>query len=160
MYKSWKESCLKRKPLCLLPGTKTGEKSGPKSRKWMTYWQISWKRHHGVKRFNIRGSKISLWKNQGPLEDHRQEVKSLGGGTQTRIADKKTATTSENTKTEHQEMFGRKWKCIATRTKLKLEETNQKIKAKEGRLTRYHDNCKQYKPNRTIWNNEKNSINI
>ena len=57
------------------------------------------KQYHGVKRFNIRRSKISPWKNRSPLEDHRQEIKTRVG-TQTWIADKKTTTSSKNTKTE------------------------------------------------------------
>ena len=52
---------------------------------WRTAWNRESKRlidkypdewHHGVKRLNIRRSKISLWKNRGPLEDHRQKVKT------------------------------------------------------------------------------------
>ena len=46
------------------------------------------KRHHRIKRFKIRKSKISLWKNRGPFEDHKQEVKTRVG-TQTWIVDKK-----------------------------------------------------------------------
>ena len=55
------------------------------------------KRHH---LFNICRSKISLWKNRGPPGDHRQKIKTRVG-TQTRIKDKNTTTTSKNTKTEH-----------------------------------------------------------
>ena len=38
--------------------------------------------------------------------------------------------------------------------KIKLEESNQKILAKEGRLKRYWDGIKQYKQKRTFQNNE------
>ena len=58
------------------------------------------KQLHVVKQLNIRRSKISLGKNQDPLKEPRQKVKSRVG-TQTLIADKKTMTTSMNTKTEH-----------------------------------------------------------
>ena len=62
--------------------------------------EYSDKRHHGFKRFNIRRSKISLWKVRGHLEDHKQIVKTRMG-TQTWIADKKITITSKNTKIEH-----------------------------------------------------------
>ena len=39
--------------------------------------------------------------------------------------------------------------------KIKLEETNQRILAKEGRLKRYRDRTKQYRQNRTLQNDEK-----
>ena len=46
------------------------------------------KQHHGIKRFNLCRSKISLRKNRGSSEDHRKNVKTRMG-TQIRIADKK-----------------------------------------------------------------------
>ena len=67
----------------------------------------------------IRRSKISLWKNQVPLDDQKK-VKI-----QSEITDKKTMTRSKITKTEHPEIFGRTWKSTVTRTKIKLR-TNQK----------------------------------
>ena len=38
---------------------------------------------------------------------------------------------------------------------LQLEEINQKLPAKEGRLKRYRDRIKQNRQNRTFQNNEK-----
>ena len=46
------------------------------------------------------GAKLVCKKNRCPLKDHKQKVKTRVG-TQTRITDKKTTTTSKNTKTEH-----------------------------------------------------------
>ena len=46
------------------------------------------------------GAKLVCEKNRDPLEDHRQKVK-IRVGTHTWIADKKTTTTSKNSKTEH-----------------------------------------------------------
>ena len=42
---------------------------------------------------------------------------------------------------------------------MQLEEINQKILGKEGRLKKYRDRIKQYNQNRTFQNNEKNSTN-
>ena len=44
-----------------------------------------------------------------------------------------------------------------TRNKItvKLEEINQKVLAKEGRLKRYRQRVKQYRQNRTFQNNER-----
>ena len=36
-----------------------------------------------------------------------------------------------------------------------LEETNQKVLVKEGRLKRYRQTVKQYRQNRTFLNNER-----
>ena len=49
----------------------------------------------------------------------------------------------------------------ATQEKIivQLEEINQKVLAKEGRLKRYRQRVKRYRQNRTFQNNEKNSIN-
>ena len=45
----------------------------------------------------------------------------------------------------------------ATREKItvQLEEINQKVLAKEGRLKRYQQRVKQYRQNRTFQNNER-----
>ena len=39
--------------------------------------------------------------------------------------------------------------------KVQLEETNQKVVVKEGRLKRYRDRTKQYRQNRTFQNSER-----
>ena len=44
---------------------------------------------------------------------------------------------------------------MATRTRKKLEETNQKILSKAGRLKRYRDKTKQYKQNRMFQTTKK-----
>ena len=48
-----------------------------------------------------------------------------------------------------------------TREKItvQLEEINQKVLAREGRLKRYRQGLKQYRQNRTFKNNEENFIN-
>ena len=51
------------------------------------------------------GAKLVCEKSGSP-EDHRQKVKTRVG-TQIRFADEKTKTTSKNTKTEHENIFGR-----------------------------------------------------
>ena len=75
-------------------------------------------------------SKISLWKNGGPSEDHRQKVKTRMGN-QIRILDKKTTTTSKNTETEHENIFGKS----TTKT--------------------HRDKTKQFRQNKTFQNNEE-----
>ena len=49
------------------------------------------------------------------------------------------------------------WKDKTTLEKLtiQLEEINQKVPAKEGRLKRFRQSLKQYRQNRTFQNNEK-----
>ena len=63
-------------------------------------------KRHRIKRFYLCRSKISLWKNRGASEDHRQKVKTWMGN-QVRIVGKKTTTTSKNTYPEHENIFGR-----------------------------------------------------
>ena len=47
----------------------------------------------------------------------------------------------------------------ATREKIiQLEEINQKVLTKKGRLKRYRQRVKQYRQNRTFKNNERNSL--
>ena len=89
-------------------------------------------------------------KNRGASEGDRQKVKTRIGN-QIRIADKKK-TTSKNTKTEHENIFGRNEKST---TKVQLEETNQKVLTKEGRLITYQDRTKLYNQNKTFKNNER-----
>ena len=121
------ESCLKRKPRCLHSGTKKSQVRNWERERLIDKYP---NKHHEVKRFNIHKSKISKCKNRGPLENHRQKVKTRVG-TQTWIANKKTPTTSKNSKTEHIEIFGRNWKSTATRTQNKIEETNQNYPRKK-----------------------------
>ena len=72
-------------------------------------------------------------------------------------------TTRKNTKTKHKKYLDKTekaWQLELKKKKKKkkkkmLEETNQKILAKEGRLKRYQDKTKQYRQNRTFQNNEK-----
>ena len=71
------------------------------------------------------GAKLISKKSQATLEDDRQKVKTRVG-IQTWITDKKTTTSSKNTKKEHQEFFGRNWKTRQLELKKTLEETNQK----------------------------------
>ena len=48
---------------------------------------------------------------------------------------------------------------LQTSLSTQLEDINQKILVKEGRLKRYQESVKQYKQNRTFQNNERNSTN-
>ena len=90
----------------------------------------------------------------GLPKNHRQKVKTPIG-TQIRITDKKTTTTSKNTKREDENIFALSGKSTKLERKLQLEETNQKVLAKGGRLKRYRDRTKQYRHNRTFQNNER-----
>ena len=49
----------------------------------------------------------------------------------------------------------RKEKTTQEKLTIKLEEINQKVLAKEGRLKRYRQRVKQYRRNRTFQNNER-----
>ena len=70
---------------------------------------------------------------------------------------KKTTKTSQNgLKNRGAEIIGEK-KEQATQEKItvQLEEINQKVLAKEGRLKRYRQKVKQYRQNRSFQNNER-----
>ena len=49
----------------------------------------------------------------------------------------------------------RKEKPTLEKLTIQLEEINQKVLAKEGRLNRYRQRVKQYRQNRTFQSNEK-----
>ena len=49
----------------------------------------------------------------------------------------------------------RQEKTTLEKLKIQLEEINQKVLAKEGRLKRYRERVKQYTQNRTFQNNER-----
>ena len=49
----------------------------------------------------------------------------------------------------------KKEKSTQRKITIQLEEINQKVLAKEGRLKRYRQKVKQYRQNRTFQNNEK-----
>ena len=76
-------------------------------------------------------------------------------GTHIRLSDKKTTTTSKNTKREDENIFALGGKSSKLEQKSQFEETNQKVLAKEERLKRYRDRTKQYRQNRTFQNNKR-----
>ena len=51
--------------------------------------------------------------------------------------------------------WNKKRKATQEKMSIKLEETNQKVVAKDGRLKRYRDEVKQHRQNRTFQNNER-----
>ena len=51
--------------------------------------------------------------------------------------------------------MGREWKRQHGKKPVQLEEINQNVLAKEGRLKRYQLRVKQYRQNRTFQNNER-----
>ena len=51
----------------------------------------------------------------------------------------------------------KKEKATQEKIIIQLDEINQKVQAKEGRLKRYRQRVKQYRQSRTFQNNEKNS---
>ena len=53
----------------------------------------------------------------------------------------------------------KKEKTTGEKLTIQLEEINQKVLAKEGRLKRYRQRVKQYRQNRTFQNNKGKSIN-
>ena len=52
-------------------------------------------------------------------------------------------------------MWEQKAKGYIRKITIQLEEINQKVLAKEGRLKRYRLRVKQYRPNRTFQNNDR-----
>ena len=52
-------------------------------------------------------------------------------------------------------MLGQKEKSNTRKITIKLEEINQKVMAKEGKLKRYQQKAKQYQQNRIFKNNER-----
>ena len=52
-------------------------------------------------------------------------------------------------------IMNRKEKTTQEKLTIQLEEINQKVLAKEGRLMRYRQRVKQYRQNRTFQNNER-----
>ena len=77
-------------------------------------------------------------------------------GKSSRNADKKSTKAGQNDKMKerHWNMWEQKRKGN-TRKTAQLEEINQKVLAKEGRLKRYRQSVKQYRQNRTFQNNER-----
>ena len=74
-------------------------------------------------------------------------------GNSTENADKKSTKTCQNDKTKE-----RRWNMERQKEKgntIKLQETEQKVLAKEGRLKRYRQRVKQYRQNKTFKTNEK-----
>ena len=65
----------------------------------------------------------------------------------------------ESTKTGRDGKIERSWekngKDNTRKITVQLEEINQKVQAKEGRLKRYRPRIKQYRQNRTFKNNER-----
>ena len=49
----------------------------------------------------------------------------------------------------------KKEKAIQKKITIQLEEMNQKVLAKEGRLKKYRQKVQQYRPNRTFQNKER-----
>ena len=62
------------------------------------------------------GSNISLWKNQGSLENQKLKIKTRMKNL-VENADKKTTTTSKNAETEHKKYIWTKRKSMTIRTK-------------------------------------------
>ena len=67
---------------------------------------------------------------------------------------KKTTKTSPNDQERRWNKRGKKEQATRGKITVQLEEINQKIVAKEGRLKRYRQRVKQYRQNRTFQNNE------
>ena len=91
-----------------------------------------------------------------PLKSTKKQSKT-GIGNSTWNTNKKTTKTSQNDKKKRgAEISGNK-KEQATQEKkiVQLEEINQKVLGKEGRLKRYRQRVKQYRQNRTFQNNER-----
>ena len=57
--------------------------------------------------------------------------------------------------TQGAEIGGKKEQATWGKITVQLEEINQKVLAKEGRLKRYRQRVKQYRENRTFQNNER-----
>ena len=53
------------------------------------------------------------------------------------------------------EISGKKEPAAQEKITVQLEEINQKVLAKEGRLKRYRQKVKQYRQNKTFQNNER-----
>ena len=101
------------------------------------------------------GAKLVCEKIGIPPKKHEQKVKTKMGNS-TGNANKKPTKTGQNDKTKERRWNMREQKGKATREKIiQLEEINQKVLAKEGRLKRYRQRVKQYKQNRTFQNNER-----
>ena len=80
-----------------------------------------------------------------------------GMGNSTGNANKKTTKTSQNDKKNERGWNKLLKKGTGNRGKItvQLEEINQNVLAKEGRLKRYRQRVKQYRQNRTSQNNER-----
>ena len=79
-------------------------------------------------------------------------------GNSTRNADKKNQrnrTKMTKQKKDAEIYWYKKEKATPEKITVKLDEINQKILAKEGRLKRYRQRLKQYRQNRTFQNNER-----
>ena len=72
-------------------------------------------------------------------------------------ASKKSTKTGENDKTIEKcwNMLGQKGKSNTRKTRIQVEEINQKVLVKEGRLEIYRQRVKQYRQNRTSENIER-----
>ena len=97
------------------------------------------------------GAKLILEKIGIPLKKH-EETGKIGMGNSIGNADKKSTKTGQNDKTK--ERFWNMWERKGIRNTRKktvqLEEINQKLLTKEGRLKRYRQRVKQYRQNRTF----------
>ena len=109
------------------------------------------KQHHKIKQFNLCRSKISLWKNCPPppkTSDRKSkpewelklesQIRKLRPQAKIQIRNRNMKIYSDETEKASQ------------KRKVLLNEMNQKILAKEGRLKRCWDRTKQYKQNRTF----------
>ena len=68
---------------------------------------------------------------------------------ETQIKKKSTKTVQKDkTKVRHWNMLGQKGNTTQGKIAVQLEEINQKVLAKEGRLKRYRQRVKQYRQNR------------
>ena len=87
------------------------------------------------------GAKLVCDKTTTPSEDHRQKSKTRMG-TIIWITDMKSTRTSNNTKTGHENIFGRSGKETTIRMKNTTRRDKLKILVKEGKLKRYRDRAK------------------
>ena len=101
------------------------------------------------------GAKLVCEKIRIPLK--LQKIKTWMGNS-IGIADKKSTKTGKNDKRKKKRMkyFGtKKEKATQGKITLQLEEINQKVLTKDGRLKRYRQRVKQYRQNRTFQNKER-----
>ena len=95
-------------------------------------------------------------KKSNPTTPKKTLTETQKLGNLTGNSDKKSMTTSKNDKTKE-----KCWNMLGQKGKSNTSKNDNTIwnKPKEERLKRYWDRIKQYRQNRTLQKNEKNSTN-